>query len=182
MKHEDTKRNRHTRAILGFALILLLGSMSLAQDSVADKRIAGMTAQTQTAETRSLDNEVAKSEIQPVYQGYKNVQLGMEQQQVREILGKPKDKGRDQDFFVFSGDEMTQVFYDADGKVRAISTTYTDDLENAPSALTVIGEETPATEDGSIYKLVRYETAGYWVSYNRTGGEHPIVTVTMQKI
>ena len=37
--------------------------------------------------------------------------------------------------------------------------------------------------DGSVYKMVRYEGAGYFVVYSRPAGEAPpLVTVTMQKL
>jgi hypothetical protein len=37
--------------------------------------------------------------------------------------------------------------------------------------------------DGSMYKLVRYEQLGFWVSYNRTASDSVvIVTITLQKI
>jgi len=29
---------------------------------------------------------------------------------------------------------------------------------------------------------VRYPKAGYWVSYNRTAGNSPMITITMQAI
>jgi len=29
---------------------------------------------------------------------------------------------------------------------------------------------------------VRFTKAGYWLSYNRTGGASPLTTVTLQKI
>jgi hypothetical protein len=46
----------------------------------------------------------------------------------------------------------------------------------------VLGVELQAKPDGSMYELKRYPDAGYWVSYNRTAGDKPIVTITMQKI
>jgi len=53
---------------------------------------------------------------------------------------------------------------------------------NAPDAKSVLGEDVEAKADGSMYKLVRYPEAGYWVSYSRTAGNSPLVIVTMQKI
>jgi hypothetical protein len=51
-----------------------------------------------------------------------------------------------------------------------------------PSAKDILGSEADAKADGSKYKLVRYPKAGYWVSYSRTAGNEPTITVTMQKI
>jgi hypothetical protein len=65
--------------------------------------------------------------------------------------------------------------------VIAISVDYFGGDAKAPSPSEVLGEELKAKPDGSIYQLKRYPDAGYWVSYNRTAGEKPIITITMQK-
>ena len=36
--------------------------------------------------------------------------------------------------------------------------------------------------DGSIFKMIRYQDAGYWVSYNRQAGEKAVVIVMIQKM
>jgi hypothetical protein len=46
----------------------------------------------------------------------------------------------------------------------------------------VFGEDFETKPDGSKHKLVRYPKAGYWVSYSRTAGDTPIVTITIQKL
>jgi hypothetical protein len=45
----------------------------------------------------------------------------------------------------------------------------------------VFGSDFETKSDGSKSKLVRYPKAGYWVSYSRTAGDNPIISVTMQK-
>ncbi len=79
---------------------------------------------------------------------------------------------------------MVQIRLDKDKKVRVISITYSDENKNAPKYADVFGAdaETAAKPDGSIYRLVHYPQAGYWVAYSRTAGENPTVTVTMQKL
>ena len=44
-----------------------------------------------------------------------------------------------------------------------------------------LGEGLEARADGSMYKMTPYPRAGYRVAYSRTGGEQPMVIVTMQK-
>jgi hypothetical protein len=66
--------------------------------------------------------------------------------------------------------------------VTAISIDYFGGESNAPTPETVLGTAIHAKADGSMYELKRYPGAGYWVSYNRTAGDKPIVTVTMQKM
>jgi hypothetical protein len=46
----------------------------------------------------------------------------------------------------------------------------------------VFGSDFETKPDGSKYKLVRYPKAGYWVSYSKTAGDTPIITVTIQKL
>jgi hypothetical protein len=121
-----------------------------------------------------------KKSDKPLYIGYKGVSIGMDAVEARKKLGDPSDKGDTQDFYVFSDKETAQVFYDK-GKVMAVSVNYLGD-KSAPLPKVVLGLDIEAKADGGMYKLVRYPEAGYWVSYNRTGGEDPLITVTMQKI
>ena len=100
---------------------------------------------------------------------------------VRKKLGNPKDKGEEQDFYVFDDTETLQIVYDKTHKVITISA----DFLNSNKALTakdVFGADLEAKADGSVYKMVRYTKSGYWLSYNRTGGTSPLVTITLQKI
>ena len=116
----------------------------------------------------------------PVFTDYRGVRIGMTAEEVRAKLDRIK-KGEDQDFLVFSERESAQIYYDEGGKVTAISIDYFDNSD-APSPEAVLGAELQAKDDGSMYQLNRYAQAGYWVSYNRTAGEKPIVTITMQKM
>jgi hypothetical protein len=121
-----------------------------------------------------------KKADKPLYSEYKGVHLDMEASEVRKKLGNPTDKGEVQDFFVFSDTESAQVFY-AKGKVMAVSVNYVGE-KSAPLPKVVLGTDIEAKPDGAMHKMVRYPDAGYLVSYNRTGGSDPLVTVTMQKI
>ncbi|HKR01916.1 MAG TPA: hypothetical protein VJT09_14645 [Pyrinomonadaceae bacterium] len=123
-----------------------------------------------------------KAADKPLYVEYKGVRIGMVTDEVRKKLGVPTDKGDVQDFFVFSDKESAQVFYDKEHKVMAVSVNYVGDDSGAPLPKVVLGIEIEAQADGAMHKMVRYPDAGYWVSYNRTGGGDPLVTVTMQKI
>jgi hypothetical protein len=121
-----------------------------------------------------------KKADKPLYVEYKGVQIGMSADDVHKKLGSPKEKADTQDFYMFSEKETAQVFYD-NGKVMAVSVNYLGD-KGAPIPKTVFGVDVEAKADGGIYKLIRYPGAGYFVSYNRTAGDDPLVTVTMQRI
>ena len=118
---------------------------------------------------------------QPLYRDYRGVQIGMTADEARQKLGAPREMGDTQDFYVFSEKETAQVFYDAAKKVTAISVDYLGEGSGAPDYKSVVGAEVERKADGSMYKLVRYPKSGYWVSYNRTAGETPTVSVTIQK-
>lgn len=118
----------------------------------------------------------------PVYSNYKGVALGMSTETVRDTLGKLKEKGAQQDYFVFSERETAQVYYDDKGLVKAVSVDYLGTGSEVPSPTAVVGETPVAKPDGSIYVRKDYPAVGYWVSYSRTAGKDPIVSVTMQRM
>jgi hypothetical protein len=74
------------------------------------------------------------------------------------------------------------VLYDNDHAVRVISINYIGKLEAAPAPKDVFGADVTANSDGSINKMVKYPKAGYWISYYKTGGEDPMIVLTIQKM
>jgi hypothetical protein len=175
-----------TKSFIYSTLLLLL---SIALIMIASRSIANA----QTTQTESPPEEMAKASSAatasnklaanvPVFKDYRGVAIGMSAEEVRGKLNRLKDGGPTQDFFVFSERESAQIYYDADRKVIAISVDYFGEDSNAPSPTAVLGEDLTAKPDGSMYQLKRYPDAGYWVSYNRTAGDKPIVSITVQKM
>lgn len=138
------------------------------------------SAVAKTASPSSMRPSTAS--VVPIFNEYKGVKIGMTADEVRNKLDHLKEKDKSGDFFVFSEAESVQVLYDNEGKVSAISVNYMGNKSNAPSAKAVLGKDIEAKADGSMYELVRYPEAGYWVAYSRTSGDNPLVTVTMQKM
>jgi hypothetical protein len=125
----------------------------------------------------------AASEDEPVFHEYRGVQIGWLSDDVRKKLGSPADKGEEQDFYIFGEKETAQILYDkATHKVIAISVDFTKGAQEAITPQQVFGADIDAKPDGSKYRLVRYPKAGYWLSYSRTAGDSPIITVTIQKM
>jgi hypothetical protein len=124
-------------------------------------------------------SEAGKDE-EPTYKDYKGVRIGMTADEARKKLGDPTDKGDKQDFYIFSDDETAQIFYDAEKKVSAIAVVYTGGA-SVPTGRAVFGKDVAPKPDGTQYLRVTYPKVGYWVSYSRTGGDTPIISVTMQK-
>jgi hypothetical protein len=106
----------------------------------------------------------------------------MTAEEVRKKLGSPRVKDTDQDLYVFNDTQAVQVFYDKAGAVSAISIDFMSGANGIPLAKEVLGTEAETRTDGSVYKMLRYPKAGYWVSYSRTAGNSPTTTITMQKI
>ncbi|HEV7474329.1 MAG TPA: hypothetical protein VGN90_09775 [Pyrinomonadaceae bacterium] len=124
----------------------------------------------------------AATEELAAFKEYRGVQLGMTADEVRKKLGVPKDKSDEQDFFVFNDNETAQVVYDPTHKVVTISADFLTVGTSVPTAKQVFGSEVEAKADGSVYRMVRFPKAGYWLSYNKTGGASPLTTVTLQRI
>jgi hypothetical protein len=139
---------------------------------------ANAKAQAQGTKTKGV-NAYAEGVQEPLYREYRGVRLGMTTEEARAKLGEPALKGDDQDFYVFSRNETAQIAYDAGHKVVTISIDYTGGI-GAPDYRTVVGTDLQVRPDGSAYKLVRYEREGYWVSYNKSVGAVPVVTITLQ--
>ena len=57
----------------------------------------------------------------------------MSADEAREKLGQHKDKSDKQDYFVFSDVKSAQIYYDAEGKVTAISVDYLGTKSEAPN-------------------------------------------------
>jgi len=133
------------------------------------------------AQTRNRAAPAAEEE--PAFHEYKGVQIGWLAEDVRKKLGSPADKGEEQDFYVFNDKETAQILYDkATHKVTAISVDFMSGATGIITPQQVFGADIEAKADGSKYKIVRYPKVGYWISYSRTAGDTPIVTVTIQKI
>ena len=119
---------------------------------------------------------------EPLFSEFKGVRIGTTTDEARKKLGSPRDKGDDQDFYVFNDTQAVQVYYDKAKTVSAISIDFMSGATEIPAPKDVIGGEPDTKADGSAYKMVRYPKLGYWVSYSRTAGASPTITVTIQKI
>jgi hypothetical protein len=149
-----------TYFVIAALLLLLLGTIAKGQSA------------TPVVKGRAL------SQIQqPRYTEYRGIRLGMTAAEVRTKLGDPTLKSDEQDFFVISGNETTQVAYNAN-RVVTISTDYTGGV-GAPDYRSVVGEGLLQRPDGSVFRMVMFESERFWVSYNKTAATVPTVTITI---
>ena len=122
-------------------------------------------------------------EEEPLFHDYRGVQIGWLADDVRKKLGNPADKNDEQDFYVFNEKETAQFFYDkATHKVTAISIDFMSGASGVPTPQQVFGADFDAKPDGSKYKMVRYPKVGFWITYNRTPGDTPLISITLQKL
>lgn len=140
--------------------------------------IFAASVQAQKARAAAADTSVVQ---QPLYTEFRGVKLGMTPEAVREKLGTPVLKDAEMDYYVLSDTVTAQVVYDKTNKARMITVDYANGT-GAPDYRAVIGPDLVTKADGSAYAMVRYESLGFWVSYNRTAAPVTIVTITIQKI
>lgn len=181
MRYETTNQWFQLLALVVFGVLLFATPLASAQQQQAESTNVNSAP---VATNNATPNNTQKTPpiVIPVFTNYKEITIGMRADEVRQKLDHLKEKGAKQDFFVFSDAESAQVFYDDQGLVKAISVDYRGNDSGAPDAMSVLGVDIPANAKGVMHKLVRYSEANYWVSYNRTAGSSPIVTVTMQRI
>jgi len=151
-----------TYLLIGALLLLLLGTIAQGQSEIPATKVTKVHAQIQ----------------QPLYREYRGVRLGMTAAEARAKLGEPAMKSDEQDFYVVSSTETAQFAYTAQ-KVVMISIDYTGGV-GAPDQRSVVGEglllERP---DGSLFRMVRYDSERFWVSYNKSASVVPVVTITI---
>jgi hypothetical protein len=143
--------------------------------------LAAATASGQS-KTYTARNVTAPAPIQQqLYREYRGVRLNMTAAEVRAKLGEPAFKSDDQDFYTLSANETAQFVYDAAHKVVTISTDYTGGA-GAPDYKAVVGEGLLQRPDGSLFRMVFFQSEGFWVSYNKSASVVPIVTITISII
>jgi hypothetical protein len=135
----------------------------------------------QTQKARVINSTAAAAVQQPLFTEYKGIKLGTSAQEVRAKLGNPVLKDDAMDYFIFTDGVTAQFVYDKSQAVRTISIDYAGGT-GAPEGQAVVGTELETRPDGSSYRIVRYPSLGFWVSYNRTAGPVITVTITIQKI
>jgi hypothetical protein len=121
----------------------------------------------------------------PVFHEYRGIQIGWLADDVRKKLGNPANKGDEQDYYIFGDKESERVQIHYDKTTRKVTTISVDFMTVGPDIITpeqVFGADIESKPDGSKHKLVRYPKAGCWVSYSRTAGDTPIVSITIQKM
>jgi len=149
--------------LIGAILMLLLGSLVARGQSPAPGELFGR------GQVRGQ---------QPTYREYRGVRLGMTATEVRTKLGEPAMKSDDQDFYIFSASETSQIAYNADKRVMTISTDYTEGV-GAPDYRSVVGDGLLQKPDGSVFRMVMYDSERFWVSYNKSASAVPTVTITI---
>jgi len=146
---------------------------------VAALLLSGATATSAQSRAVSKGARISAPQ-QPLYSEYRGVRIGMSTTEVRTKLGAPLQPADDMDFYVLYEKETAQIVYDAAHAVKAISVDYIGGF-GAPDYKSVVGPDIEVRADGSLYKQVHYDSFGIWVIYNRSAGDTPTVTITIQK-
>ena len=147
--------------VIGVILLLLFGVIASGQTKTVAMKAARGYSQVQ----------------QPLYKEYRGVRLGMTAAETRAKLGEPAMKSDEQDFYAFSANETAQIVYTGQ-KVVTISTDYTGGV-GAPDYKSVVGEDLLQKPDGSLFRMVLYDSERFWVSYYKSASAVPVVTITI---
>jgi hypothetical protein len=173
IKNLRTASGRSAATVLGLLFCLAFSGSVRGQNAVAVQS---------ATEKVPVQKTVSAAAPLPVASIYKEVKIGTDADEVRKLLGKAKIDDKD-GFYYDMGPEIVQIRLDENAKVRVISVTYPTSAANAPKYADIFGDDAMEVKpDGSVYRLVRYPEAGYWVAYSKTGGERSTLTVTMQKL
>ena len=148
-----------TYLLIGALLILLLGVVARGQTPTSQLKAHAPVQQ-------------------PIYREYRGIRLGMTATEVRTRLGEPAMKSDEQDYYIFSANETTQIVYDATLKVTTISTDYTGGA-GAPDYKSVVGDNLLQRPDGSLFSMVFHNSERFWVTYNKSASVVPVVTITI---
>lgn len=168
MRHSESKFQSRVMKVsyLAVCCVLLLGGITNARSQTAKTRVAKFHSE----------------EIQqPIYREYRGVRLDMTMEEARAKLGTATFKSDELDFYVLSANEAAQIAYNAAHKVVTISVDYTNGV-GAPEPVTVGCVGLLQRPDGSKYQMIEYKAEGFWVSYNKSAGAVPVVTVTLQAL
>lgn len=118
----------------------------------------------------------------PVIESVREIRLGMTIDEITAKLGKPEVQDKTGMLFELADGDSLQVGLDPDKKVRTIAAIFTADSKVTPAFADVFGPDAGEPE-GDVYKLERYNEAGFWVSFSRTNSiDKPMTIVTMRKI
>ncbi|MFN6963162.1 MAG: hypothetical protein ACK4S4_05275 [Pyrinomonadaceae bacterium] len=158
-----------------------LGWFAFALAAVASFLYASPAGPSSTRAAMAAEAAPTPTPEMPVYSGYRGVKIGMPAADARSLLGKARDTSEFEDYFVFSDKETVQVLYE-NKMVKAISVNYVGADAGAPTPKDVFGADVEPKPDGSIYKMVKYPKAGFWLMYNRTSGDDPLIMITIQKL
>lgn len=166
MRYSNTSDATSSRTPFLFLLLVLACAVLLSA--------GGMAVRAQTGDPTA--------KLEPAFREYKGVSLGMTADETRKKLGNPQDKGDEQDFYLFSEKESAQIYYDKTKHVDAISINFVGETSDTPKPKAVLGTDVEIKPDGSMHKLVRFPKAGCWISYSRTAGADPLITITVKKL
>jgi hypothetical protein len=161
-------------SVLATALVLVFGLVAFGQNTT-----------TATVATPQPQPKPSPAVLEPAVKDLRGISLGMTVDEVKSKLGKPLSQDDSGLYYSFSNSESAQIGLDPAGKVRTIATIYSGGDQNAPKFEDVFGPnvQVAASDNGRVYKMVRYPSAGFWIAYSKIGSDkNELTTVTMRRI
>lgn len=179
----DFLRRTARPLLASFIFAAMLGPAAPgASAQVAPQSDTQSQEQTTQTQTPAPTQQPAPAAAEPLYTEFKGVRVGTSRDEARKKLGSPQEKDKDQDFFALSDRQRARLYYDGKGAVSAIIVTHVGKSADIPTPKAILGADIEPKQDGSMYQIVYYPKAGYWVAYSRTAGDEPLTMITMQKM
>src|SRR5439155_22524326 len=126
----------------------LSGSRNLSLLFMAATLLVTLSSANAQVRRAATQTQGSAEEASASFNEYRGVQLRMLADDVRKKLGSPKDKGDEQDFYIFDETETAQIVYDKTHKVITISADFLKPT-GVLTAKQVLGAEVEAKADGS---------------------------------
>jgi hypothetical protein len=162
--------------LISFFLLILLALPILCQTSEPESAAVSTTEK---------PTETKQPQASPAVKDLRGITIGMSADEIKDKLGKPESSDGTTMYFTLDNGESVQIGLDKDNKAILIADIFSGKDAKSPDLDDIFGTEveSPAGADGKVYKMVRYPTAGYWISYSRLDLKSgPMTTVTMQKM
>jgi hypothetical protein len=134
---------------------------------------------TDSTDRRENQNTAAAPPPPKVMRDFRGVKLGLKSEEVRDLMGKPKSSGKDQEDFNIGGDNLLTVHYDND-TVRAIQ-LYFADPKDAPSWKDVVGDaEVTEMANGAKMTRVVLSEENFWITMYQSK-DSSVTTITISR-
>jgi hypothetical protein len=139
-----------------------------------------LCAQTPAAPGAQRPQQAQAPQLLPVLREYRGVNLKMEREQVKAVMGKPSQIGKDWDEFKLGDSDLMTIRYDDKDAVKTVQLYFTDPA-HAPKWADVVGDaEIQEKSTGSKFARAVNNEEDFWVTmFQSKNGS--VTTITLSR-